>query len=126
LHEIRFTMATADWAALKQDYKEDTYYNVTGMVWKGAGSLTASVNNFQIRSRGNGSRSPVKPGIHVDFTKLVSTQRFLGLQEFELKSNSQDGSLMHEFITFDLMRRVGVIVGRIAETRLYVNNEYIG
>jgi uncharacterized protein (TIGR03437 family) len=126
LHEIRITMAAADWSALKAHYLDNTYYDVTSLQWKGGGSNTATVTNFQLRSRGHGSRSPIKPGLHLDFTKKVSAQRFLGLVEVELKNNSQDPSMIHELISFELFARMGTPVSRVAPTRVYVNNEYIG
>jgi uncharacterized protein (TIGR03437 family) len=126
LHRLDITMAAADWASLKLHYLDNTYYNVTSMKWQGGGSLTASVSNFQLRSRGHGSRSPIKPGLHLDFTKITSTQRFLGMTEVELKNNSQDPSMIHELISFELFARMGTPVSRVAPSRLYVNGEYIG
>src|SRR5262245_29578352 len=86
LHEIRITMPAANWQALKDHYLDNTYYNVDSLQWKGSGSNTLTVNNLTVRSRGHGSRSPNKPGLHVDFNRNVTTQTFLGLSEFDLKS----------------------------------------
>ena len=71
LHEVRITMLDADWQALKAAYKFDTPFNVSTFQWKGAGGLTASVGNFQMHNRGNGSRSPIKPGLHLTFDAIV-------------------------------------------------------
>jgi uncharacterized protein (TIGR03437 family) len=126
LHQVEITMSASDWSSLKQHYLENTYYNVTSMKWTGGKGLTATVNGFQLRSRGHGSRSPVKPGLHLDFTKLTSALRFLGLQEVELKNNSQDPSMIHELISFELFARMGTPVSRVAPSKVFVNGEYIG
>jgi len=34
---------------------------------EGRRGLTASVGNFQMHNRGHGSRSPIKPGLHLTF-----------------------------------------------------------
>ena len=124
MHEIRITMKAADWSGLKEHYLDNTYFNVDTFAWKGAQS--ASVSNVTIRSRGHGSRSPIKPGLHVDFNRNVANQTFLGLTSLDLKNNSQDPSLLHELISMSLFRRMGVVASREASTRVYVNNEYIG
>lgn len=124
MHEIRIGMKPADWAGLKQHYLDNTYFNVDTFAWKGAKS--ASVSNLTIRSRGHGSRSPLKPGLHVDFNRNVKDQTFLGLTSLDLKNNSQDPSLLHELISMSLFRRMGVVASREASTRVYINDEYVG
>ena len=126
LHEVRITMKAADWTALKAAYLTDTPFNVDSLQWKGAGNLTASVNNFQMHNRGHGSRSPIKPGLHLSFDSVVKGQTFLGLTSLELKPNTQDGSMLHERITMLLFNRMGVPGSRETHTRFYVNGEYIG
>src|SRR5690242_1463303 len=96
LHEVRITMPAADWQTLKDHYLDNTYYTVTTFQWTGAPGKSLSINNITVRSRGHGSRYPLKPGLHVDFNRNVPTQTFLGLSEFDLKSNTQDPSLIHE------------------------------
>src|SRR5215467_13505217 len=110
LHEVRITMKAADWADLKVHYLDNTYYTADNFAWKGAKS--ASVSNITIRSRGHGSRSPLKPGLHVDFNRNVKDQTFLGLTSLDLKNNSQDPSLLHELMSMALFRRMGVVASR--------------
>ena len=126
LHEIRISMPAANWQALKDHYLDNTYYNVDSLQWKGGGSNTLTVSNLTVRSRGHGSRSPNKPGLHVDFNRNVTTQTFLGLSEFDLKSNTQDPSLIHERVSMKLFTRLGVPASREVSTRVYVNGAYIG
>ena len=51
VHEIRLTLNSKDWSALKQNFKENIYYP-TALEWRGV-----NVSNVGIRSRGLGSRS---------------------------------------------------------------------
>jgi len=126
LHEVRMTMKPGDWTALKAAYLTDTDFNVDSFQWKGAGNLTASVNTFTMHNRGHGSRSPIKPGLHISFDGLVKGQTFLGLSALELKPNTQDPSMLHERISFLLFNRMGIPSSRETHTRFYVNGEYIG
>jgi uncharacterized protein (TIGR03437 family) len=126
LHEVRVTMKDADWQALKAAYQTDWPFNVDTFQWKGAGSLTASVGNFQMHNRGHGSRSPIKPGLHLTFDAIVKGQTFLGLSSLELKPNTQDPSLLHERLSMLLFNRMGVPASREVHSRFYVNGEYIG
>ncbi len=126
LHEVRITMKPTDWTALKAAYLTDMDFNVDSFQWKGAGSLTGSVNTFTMHNRGHGSRSPIKPGLHISFDGLVKGQTFLGLSALELKPNTQDGSMLHERISMLLFNRMGIPGSRETHSRFYVNDEYIG
>jgi hypothetical protein len=61
LHEVRITMSTYAWEALKEDYLSDAVFIVDTFQWTGAGGKTASIGHFQMHNRGHGSRSPIKP-----------------------------------------------------------------
>ncbi|MCU1233133.1 MAG: Spore coat assembly protein-like protein, partial [Candidatus Solibacter sp.] len=126
VHEIRITMPAANWSGLQAHYLDNTYFNVDSLQWKGAGSNTFTVSNLQVRSRGHGSRTPIKPSLHVNINNNVATQTFLGLTEFDLKGNAQDASLIHERISMKLFTRMGVPASREVAVRVYVNNAYIG
>src|SRR5215831_15462467 len=126
LHEVRITMSATNWQTLKDRYLDNAYYTVDRLDWQGVGSNKASITNIAVRSRGHGSRSPKKPGLHVDFNRNVPSQTFFNLTEFDLKSNTQDPSLIHERISMELFIRMGVPASREVSTRMYVNGEYIG
>ena len=63
VHELRLTLNSKDWSALKQNFKENIYYP-TALQWRGV-----NVSNVGIRSRGLGSRSGTKPGLRVDMDR---------------------------------------------------------
>jgi uncharacterized protein (TIGR03437 family) len=120
VHDIRMVMNPADWSRLKANYLDNTYYPAN-MTWR-----NVTVEDIGIRSRGRGSRSSVKPGLRVDFNRYEDGQTFLGLKSVVLRNNTQDPSQMHETLSFELFRRLGLPASREAYARFYVNNEYIG
>jgi len=120
LHEIRIDVDPDDWATLRQNYLEDTYYRAN----VSSGAMTASA--VGIRSRGRGSRSPEKPNIDVNVQKYAKNQTFAGLGFFILKANNQDPSMLHEAVAFELYRKMGLHAAREAPAKLYINGEYFG
>jgi len=120
LHEIRLTMNSRDWEALKANFQLNDYYP-THFTWNGI-----TVQNVGIRSRGLGSRSGTKPGLRVDFNVYVPSQTLLGLQSVVLRNNTQDPSSLHERIGMKVFSMMGVPAPRTAHTRLFVNGQYAG
>ena len=120
LHEINLAINSKDWQSLSDNYLLDTYYP-SDFRWR-----DKVVRNIGIRSRGNASRSAIKPGLRVDFDRYTTDQKFLGLKSFILRNNTQDPSSLHERISMLLFRRLGLPASREAHTKLYVNNAYVG
>src|SRR4051794_20334580 len=120
IHEIRLNVDPADWAALRQNYLDNTYYQAD----LSSGDLAAGA--VGIRSRGRGSRSPDKPNLDINVDKYVKKQTFADLGFFILKANNQDASLMHEPIAFKLYRKMGLPAPREAPARLFINGAYFG
>lgn len=117
---IHLEINSRDWATLRENYLDNSYYPCT-LKW-----TTETKRNVGIRSRGTGSRSGVKPGLRVDFDRYTTSQTFLGLKSFILRNQTQDASNMHERISMQLFRRLGVKAPREAFTKVYVNNAYSG
>jgi spore coat protein CotH len=93
LHDVRLVLHSSDWQNLKNNFLDNTYYP-TDLSWGGV-----TVRNVGIRSRGLGSRSPVKPGLRVDFDRYASGQRFLGAKSIILDNLTQDPSMMREVLS---------------------------
>jgi uncharacterized protein (TIGR03437 family) len=108
-----------DWATLQKNYLTNDYYQAT-FTWNGI-SL-----NIGIRSHGNGSRSPIKPNLDLKFDKYVKKQTFLGQQLTIAKAGNQDASLMHESVSFQLFRKMGLPAPRLSHARLYLNGQFFG
>lgn len=120
IHEIYLDVAPADWDTLRRDYLLNTYYEAD-FTWK-----EHRLERVGIRSRGSGSRSPEKPNLLVSFSRYNREQRLLGLDAVVLKANNQDPSLLHELITMNLFRHMGLPAPREAPVRLYVNGRFFG
>ena len=120
VREIRLTLNSKDWAALKQNFKENIYYP-TALKWQGV-----SLSNVGIRSRGLGSRSGTKPGLRVDIDHYSANQTFLGLKSFVLDNLVQDASMLRERLSMAFFRRMGLPAPREAHVRLFVNDAFVG
>lgn len=120
VQEIRLTINTKDWTTLRENYLSNEYYPCD-FRWNGQ-----VVRNVGIRSRGNGSRSGIKPGLRVDFDRYQSNQKFLGLKSFVLRNNTQDQTNLRERVSMLLFKRMGALAPREAHVRLYVNDRYAG
>jgi spore coat protein CotH len=120
VHEIRLTINSKDWSALKQNFRENIYYP-TALEWRGV-----TVSNVGIRSRGLGSRSGTKPGLRVDIDRYNVDQTFLGLKSFVLDNLVQDPSMLRERLTMAFFRRLGLPAPREAHARLFVNGTFAG
>src|SRR5262245_56532645 len=124
LHEVRLDMRPADWQFLKDHFEEDTYV-VCNFTWKYQGR-DIQVPEIGCRNRGQGSRSPIKPGLRLQISHYDKDRRFLGLQTIVLRNNTQDASMMHERVSLAFMPRLGLPAPRSTHTRLYVNGQYAG
>ena len=120
LHDIRLTMNSRDWEALKANFQLNDYYPAY-FTWNGM-----TVKNVGVRSRGLGSRSGIKPGLRVDFDRYAKDQTFLGLTSVVLRNNTQDPSSLHERIAMRVFSVMGIPASRTAHARLFVNDHYVG
>lgn len=124
LHDIKLLIHSADWQKLKDNFQENTYYPCD-LRWTFQGQEIV-VRNIGIRSRGLGSRSPVKPGLRVDFDRYTTAQTFLGLKSVILDNVTQDPALIKERVTMKFFARMGQPAPREVPARLFVNNQYVG
>jgi spore coat protein CotH len=120
IHDIRITINSKDWAALKEKYLENIFYPTT-LTWRGL-----IVRNVGIRSRGLGSRSNVKPGLKFDIDYYEANQTFLGMKSFVLDNLVQDPSMLRERLSMAFFRRMGLPAPREAYARLFVNDSFAG
>jgi hypothetical protein len=120
LNDIRLAVHSADWQKLKANFRDNTYYPAD-LTWRGI-----TVRNVGIRSRGLGSRSPIKPGLRLDFDRYATGQRFLDLKSIVLDNLTQDPSMMKEVLSMQLFSRLGLPAPREAFVRVYVNSELVG
>ena len=120
LQRIDLEIHSSDWAKLKANFAENTYYPAE-VKWNGQ-----TVYNAGVRSRGRGSRNPNKPGLRVDIDRYRGGQTFLGLKSFILDNLTQDASGIHERVSTAFMARLGIPVSRESHVKLYVSGAYVG
>jgi uncharacterized protein (TIGR03437 family) len=120
LQEVRLTMAPADWQLLHERYLESTYYPAS-FRWR-----DIELAKVGVRSRGSGTRNPIKPNLGIDFSRYDSKQRFLSLKSLTTRNFAQDASMVREFLTMKIFARLGLPYLREAHARVYVNEEYAG
>src|SRR5690348_2392968 len=118
LQEIHLSMLPGDWLSLKEHFELDTYYPCQ-MQWK-----EMIIKDAAVRSRGSGSRNPIKPGLGVDFSRYVPEQRFLGMKSFVMRNSADDPSMLHERLTMGVFQALGLPFLRTAHAKLYVNDVY--
>jgi spore coat protein CotH len=120
VHDLRLTINSRDWTALKQNFQENIYYPCA-LQWR-----EFTVRNVGIRSRGLGSRSGSKPGLRVDLDRYAPDQTFAGLKSFVLDNLVQDPSMLRERLAMAMFRRLGLPAPREAHARLFINGQYVG
>jgi spore coat protein CotH len=120
LHTLHIAVHARDWDRLRAGYLENDYYPAD-LTWNGV-----RVTNVGVRSRGYGSRSPVKPGLKLDFERYSTRGQFLGLPELVLDNLLQDKSMIRERVAMAFLRRFGVPASREAFARVFVNGQYAG
>ncbi|MBM3745603.1 MAG: hypothetical protein FJW34_07385 [Acidobacteria bacterium] len=120
MHEIRLTVREADWLTLRERYMENIYFPCE-FEWRGIVKY-----NTGIRSRGYGSRNPIKPGLRVDFDRYDEEDSFLGLKSVQLKNSLQDASFLKERLSMQFFRVMGLPSPRVAHARVYLNGRYAG
>jgi spore coat protein CotH len=120
IHDLRITINSRDWDALKENFRENIYYPVM-LEWR-----DITVRNAGIRSRGLGSRSASKPGLRVDIDRYAPDQTFLGLKSFVLDNLVQDASMLKERLSMAFFRRLGLPAPREAHARLLINGRFVG
>jgi spore coat protein CotH len=109
-----------DLATLRAHTELNTWYPAD-LTWRGI-----KVRNAGIRSRGQGSRNPQKPGLRVDMSHYTTGQKFVGLNAIILDNIWQDDSFLREKLSFEIFERMGLPAPRESFCRLYINNEYQG
>ena len=120
MQEIRLSVNSRDLAALRAHTELNTWYTAD-LAWRGI-----KVRNVAIRSRGQGSRNPTKPGLRVDMAHYTTGQTFVGLSTIVLDNIWQDASQLRERLAFTMFEKMGLPAPRESFCRLFINNEYQG
>src|SRR3990170_253812 len=76
--------------------------------------------------RGLATRSPIKPGLRIDFNRYVAEQAFLGMAAVMLDNALKDPSLVRERTSMAFIKRMGQPAPRESFGRVHINGTYEG
>ena len=120
MQEIRLVMSFRDLAEMLENYNDSKYY-VADFSWNGI-----RVRNVGIKMRGLATRSPIKPGLRVDFNRYIAKQKFLGLHSVILDNELKDPSFVRERTSMAFIEHLGQPASRESFGRLFINGQYYG
>lgn len=119
LQKIHLEMDPADWATLRERYLTNDYYWCR-VRWNGLEVKAA------VRSRGNGSRSPFKPGLKLSFTRSKDSGPFLGQESLVLNNMAQDPTMIKNALAYGMFAKAGLPAPRLGHARVSINGQYWG
>ena len=89
-------------------------------------NLDEQIDSIGFRLRGNTSRDAAKKSFKLDLNEFVKGQDLCGIEKLNLKAEQNDPSLIRSKIAFELMEKIGLPASRVAYTKVYINDEYMG
>lgn len=126
VHEVRIEIEESEWQAIL-DAPEDEEYHPATVTVDGEKAEEAG-----IRTKGNSSLKSVaasesnRYSFRVNLGKYVDGQELLGLDEFVLNNMFSDPSYLREFMSYEIMREMGLNVPLTSFVNVYVNDELFG
>ena len=124
--DIDLDIAQDDWAAMMADPMQDIWVPAT-LTYDGV-----VVPDVAVRLKGNSSRNSVsrtgseRYSFKVDTDRIVSGQRILGVDRFNLNNGFKDPSYLRERLAADLYATFGLPTVRTAHARLTMGSEPFG
>ncbi len=127
LPSIYVTMSEDDynWMVHPDNIWSENYQHAT-VIYKGSNNQVINYLDLGIRLRGNTSRSKKKKSFKLNFKKFNGDQRFFGLKKLNLKANVNDPSCVREHMVMNLYRDYNLVVARVNQVKLYINDNYMG
>ena len=130
---IEDQVATIDIQIDEEDYK-DMLENPLEEEYKKA-SITINsetISNVAVRTKGNSSLTMVansdsdRYSLKVDFNYYDSSQSFYGLTKLNLNNNISDSSQMREFVSYEMMEKMGIDTPAHSYMNVTINGEPYG
>jgi hypothetical protein len=123
--EIDFELAADDETAL--ELEPDEYVPATFTMSAESQTFGPIEVGFRLKG-GLGSSRPLtkKAAFKVKFDEYVDDQAVLGLQRLTLNNMVQDPSMVHETLTYDLFRSIGVPASRTGYAFVRINDQPYG
>ena len=125
--DVHIEISETDWQAILADPLAEEYKPST-MIFNGI-----RVENVAFRTKGNSSLMSVardktsnRYSFKVDIDHYFPGQTLAGIRKLNFNNNWSDPSYMRDYLSYDLMRYLGLPTPRIAYVNLYINNNLHG
>lgn len=125
--DIEINVDEADLADMRDNPKNEEYH---------AADITVdgiTVPDSGLRTKGNMTLSSVadmedsdRYSYRIKFNKYVKGQKLLGLNELCLNCGFSDASYMREYLSYEIMKAMGLNVPETVFCNVYINDEYAG
>lgn len=129
LHEVRIEFSDTDyWSLLEENYQGVPPGQPVPYIMAAVSIDGITTDSIGIRFKGftsfagAGDKKPFK----LDFNEFVPGQRVDGLRKLNLNNGTADPALLRDFISYDLLRSMGVAAPRTSFANVYLNDEYWG
>jgi spore coat protein H len=123
IHTIHILIKEADLIALEH---KDSLWNNRRFPITFVYDEKDTVNQATIRLKGNTSRSSKKKSYRIDFDRIVNKQTFQGLETIHIHGNHNDASMIREFLSAYVMKKMNIPVNRVNHIKLFINGTYWG
>ncbi|MGA1791033.1 MAG: CotH kinase family protein, partial [bacterium] len=125
--DVRIEMYDAQWEDILENPMAEQY-QVANIVYDGI-----RINDVAVRTKGQsslmtvaGDPNGIRFGLKVDFNRYITGQDLSGIQKLNFNNGFTDPTFMRDFLSYYLMRSMGVPTPRCAFVNLYVNNVRLG
>lgn len=130
LHEIRLQFSSPNWYDTLAQYYTDAldgspkkFLKVTTTI---DGETLAQKSGIRFKGEYSYTGFPGrKKPFRIHFNKFNS-QNYQGIKKINLHNLAGDPSFLREFVSYDLLRKMGIAASRTAFTKLYINDVYWG
>jgi len=125
--EIDFTLPPASLQKLEEEPETDEYQHAEITVRINGVTRTLADVGFRLKG-GHGSFRELdgKAAFKVKFAEFVKKQKLLGLKKLTLNNMVQDPSMVHETLTYELFRAMGLPAPRTGYASVRINGTLYG
>jgi spore coat protein CotH len=122
LHELRLVMSADSFYHMQQsDQLWTNHRYLVAVVYDGD-----TLKQCDIRLKGNTSRGSKRKSFRIDFDKRVDGQTLQGLETIYIHGSHNDPSMMREYLSAYVMKKMEVPSVRVNHVKLYLNDSYLG
>ncbi len=124
--DIKINIDKTEYADMLKN-AQDEKYKSANIIFDGV-----SVENVGFRTKGNLTLKSLKESdsdrysFRIKLDKYVDGQNLDGLDEFVINNMYSDASYMREYLSYELLKKIGINVPKCVFANIYINNELKG